>query len=180
MEICPSRSVVRHLSPFPLQFLLNVSTTFKQKRRKETESFQEAAAAAAAACSSARTCWPARFYLPLPCEHQAALPPEISSCAFSQSTNWRDNNLLCVIHVRPEAGHMPKPVPASCVIKRVIVFRKWGRDFANRFQIPTCQQTEWNDSCIWFYCFLHSFFAFHCVSAAQPAAVQQLQGLHEA
>lgn len=57
-----------------------------------------------------------------PSERQAALPPEISSCAFSQSTNWRDKNLLSVIHVCPKADRMPKPVPVSCVINRVIVF----------------------------------------------------------
>lgn len=165
MEICPSRSGVIHPTPFPLRFLLNGSTTFKKKRRKETETFWEAAAAAEAACASAGTCWPASFYLLesvkqlsllryLPARSARAPTEEIKTC-------W--------------ALSMSVPKPTACQSRYLLAvwlkelsFLETGHSLTKkRFQIPTSHQTEWNDSCVWFYCFLHFFFYLHLIVCLQ-------------
>lgn len=179
MEICPSRSGVSHPTPFPLRFLLNGSTTFKKKRRKETETFWEAAAAAAeAACASARTCWPASFYLLesvkqlsllryLPARSARAPTEEIKTC-------W--------------ALSMSLPKPTACQSRYLLAvwlkelsFLETGHTLTKQISNPNASPDwmKWQLRLIFtaFYIFL---FAFHCVSTAQPAAVQQLQGLHEA
>lgn len=74
----------------------------------------------------------------------------------------------------------PKPVPASCVIKRVIIFGNGAHTYKTDFKSQRLTRLNKMTVAFEFILFLHFFFAFHCMSAAQPAAVQQLQGLHEA
>lgn len=180
MEICPSRSGVIHPTPFPLRFLLNGSTTFKKKKEERNRDLLRSCCCCGSSVRVSRNLLTCELLSPW--ERQAALPPEISSCAFSQSTNWRDKNLLSVIHVCPKADRMPKPVPVSCVIKRVIVFGNGALTYKKKISNPNVSPDwmKWQLRLILLLFTFFFLFASHCVSAAQPAAVQQLQGLHEA
>lgn len=87
-------------------------------------------------------------------------------------------NLLCVTHACPKAYRTPEPVPVSCVIKGVIFFGHGAHTNTTDFK---SQLTKRNELTVEFdFTAVHILSFPFAVSTAHPAAVQQLQGLHEA
>lgn len=153
------QEVVCHPTPFPLRFLLNGSTTFLKKKEERNRDLLRSCCCCGSSVRVSKNLLTCELLSPW--ERQAALPPEISSCAFSQSTNWRDKNLLSVIHVCPKADRMPKPVPVSCVIKRVIVFGNGAHTYKPDFKSQ--RLTRLNEMTVAFD-FTAFYIFFICIS----------------